>query len=286
MPGHPAPAPAVIARRNVRVEITDDLQALFRWAHVVAGVLWIGLLYFFNFVNAPFAATMDKDTKGKVVPELLPRALFWFRWGAAWTWVTGFLLMGLVYYMSKQLMFEAPEGTPGSTWSAGSGILVLFTYLAFLVYDVLAKSPLGKNNQNFAYLALVLVAGMLWAYGNVAGFTWRSTNIHLGAMFGTMMAFNVWFRIWPAQQKIITAIKGGQAPDAALVALAGARSRHNTYMSVPLIFTMLGQHMTGFSTQSLFGVNVGFRVGTLAAVALGWVVVMLLYKKSAAVKGF
>ena len=64
------------------------LNALFRWVHVLAGILWIGMLYFFNFVNAPLAAVLDAEAKRKVVPELMPRALFWFRWGAAWTWAT------------------------------------------------------------------------------------------------------------------------------------------------------------------------------------------------------
>src|SRR5213594_5239877 len=74
------------------------LEALFRWIHIVAGIVWIGHLYFFNFVNGPFAATMDPDTRKKVVPQLMPRALYWFRWGAAWTWVTGVLLVLLVFY--------------------------------------------------------------------------------------------------------------------------------------------------------------------------------------------
>ena len=74
------------------------LEALFRWIHVVAGIMWIGHLYFFNFVNVPFQGTMDGETKKKVNPELLPRALFWFRWGAAWTWVSGILLLALVFY--------------------------------------------------------------------------------------------------------------------------------------------------------------------------------------------
>src|SRR5262249_48686712 len=78
-------------------------EGLFRWIHVVAGVAWIGHLYFFNWVNAHFVATMDADTKKKVVPELMPRALFWFRWGAAFTWATGLLLAGLVYYMGTNL---------------------------------------------------------------------------------------------------------------------------------------------------------------------------------------
>jgi uncharacterized membrane protein len=99
------------------------------------------------------------------------------------------------------------------------------------------------------------------------------------------MAFNVWFRIWPAQQKIITAIKGGEAPDGDLVALAGLRSKHNTYMSVPLIWTMINQH-----TESLAGGNFGVTDATnwvplMVMVAVGWHVVWQLYKKSAKVQG-
>ena len=74
------------------------IHPIFKWLHIIAGVMWIGLLYFFNFINGHFAATMDGDTKKKVVPELMPRALYWFRWGAAWTWVTGFILLLVVYY--------------------------------------------------------------------------------------------------------------------------------------------------------------------------------------------
>ena len=73
-----------------------ELEAALRWIHVVAGIIWIGHLYFFNFVNSAFAPTMDGETKKKVVPQLMPRALYWFRWGAAWTWVTGVLLLLLV----------------------------------------------------------------------------------------------------------------------------------------------------------------------------------------------
>ena len=76
----------------------EILSALSRWIHVLAGIVWIGMLYFFNFVNGPFQGTQDGETKKKVIPELLPRALYWFRWGAAWTWVTGVLLLLLVFY--------------------------------------------------------------------------------------------------------------------------------------------------------------------------------------------
>ena len=92
----------------------DVLTALFRWIHVGAGIVWIGMLYFFNWVNGPFAATMDGETKKKVVPELMPRALYWFRWGAAWTWMTGVLLLLLVFYHGGIMFDDAAAWTPGA----------------------------------------------------------------------------------------------------------------------------------------------------------------------------
>src|SRR5438105_5110448 len=82
--------------------IMDGLEAIFRWLHILAGITWIGLLYFFNWVNGPFQGKIDGPTKKIVNPELMPRALYWFRWGAAYTWITGVLLLGMVYYMGQQ----------------------------------------------------------------------------------------------------------------------------------------------------------------------------------------
>ena len=79
----------------------DLIHPIFKWLHVIAGVMWIGLLYFFNFVNTAFAPTMDGETKKKVVPELMPRTLYWFRWGAAWTWATGTILLAVVKKVSN-----------------------------------------------------------------------------------------------------------------------------------------------------------------------------------------
>src|SRR5262247_4648784 len=94
---------------NVRLWI----ELVLRWIHVVAGITWIGHLYFFNWVNAQVAKTYDADSKKKVVPELMPRALYFFRWGAAWTWLTGVLLFGIVYAMGGALVDpDAPMG-PG-----------------------------------------------------------------------------------------------------------------------------------------------------------------------------
>jgi len=258
----------------------EILSALSRWIHVLAGIVWIGMLYFFNFVNGPFQGTQDGETKKKVNPELLPRALYFFRMGAAWTWVTGVILLMLVFYHGG-ITFD-----PDGTWGVAAYVLIAVTFLAPFVYDALHKSPLGKDPKTFGGIAFVLVAVVAFLMARWAGFSYRSYNIHLAVMFGTIMAWNVWFRIWPAQQKIIRAVKDGTAPDAALVALAGARSRHNTYMSVPLVWGMLNAHTTYFAGGNL-GIPEAFAfVVFLVVVLLGWHVVWHLYKRAAKVKGF
>jgi len=258
----------------------EILSALSRWIHVLAGIVWIGMLYFFNFVNGPFQGTQDGETKKKVNPELLPRALYFFRMGAAWTWVTGVILLMLVFYHGG-ITFD-----PDGTWGVAAYVLIAVTFLAPFVYDALHKSPLGKDPKTFGGIAFVLVAVVAFLMARWAGFSYRSYNIHLAVMFGTIMAWNVWFVIWPAQQKILRAVKEGTAPDAALVALAGARSRHNTYMSVPLVWGMLNAHTTYFAGGNL-GIPEAFAfVVFLVVVLLGWHVVWHLYKRAAKVKGF
>jgi uncharacterized membrane protein len=209
--------------------VMNLIESLFRWIHVVAGIIWIGHLYFFNWVNSQFEPTLDAEGKKKAIPELRPRALYWFRWGAAFTWVTGVLLLLIVFYHGGLVAL-----------SAGAILMIIVTFAAVFLYDALAKVITDAQRQFWGGVIAAAVFVLLADF--VGGFNYRAMSIHLGAMFGSIMAFNVWFRIWPSQQKIITAIKAGQAPDAALVALAGSRSRNNTYMSVPLVFTMLDAH--------------------------------------------
>ena len=246
------------------------VESLLRWAHVVAGVLWIGHLWFFNWVNANFVPTLDAEAKRKVVPELMPRALYMFRWGAAFTWLTGVVLLGLVYHMTGLHWAD-----PGSKNAMAGGLLTLVALLAFAVYDPLAKA-IAKTEVHFV-LGLVVVVAAVWAFQSVGGFGWRGTAIHLGTMFGTIMAANVWMRIWPAQRKIIAAAKSGEKPDATLVSQAGLRSKHNTYLSVPLLFTMLAQHATWAA---------GYVWALPVVVLAGWGFVYWMYGKSATVKGF
>ena len=249
----------------------DALSVLLRWLHIGAGILWIGHLYFFNFVNAQIGSVLDGETKKKMVPELMPRALYWFRWGAAYTAITGVLLLGLVYYHGG-LMFEDPEG-----WTTGGIVMTVLSLMMFGVYDQLAKK-IGKNMQVFAGVSFAIVVAMTYLMIEWGGFSYRAYNIHIGSMFGMLMAANVWMRIWPSQKKIIAAVKEGTAPDAALVALAGQRSRHNTYMSVPLLYTMINAHTVVPGANSVMYLFV--------VVILGWAAAAWMYKKAAALKGF
>ena len=261
--------------------MSSGLEAIFRWMHIFAGIIWIGHLYFFNWVNGAMAAQLDGPTKKAVVPELMPRALFWFRWGAAWTWITGVLLLLLVYYMGEQTLDD-----PAAGWSGGTFVMVAVAFLAVFLYDALWKTGLAGSVRPAVIVTFVLLSAVVALFVYVGGFSPRGTLIHTGTMFGTAMAFNVWFRIWPAQQKIIRAVKNGDAPDPSMVKLAGLRSKHNTYMSVPLLWAMISQHTTYF-----FGGNLGipseyYWVAWLVIIVIGWHIVFQCYRKSGKVKGF
>jgi uncharacterized membrane protein len=252
-------------------EMNNVMQAVLRWAHIVAGILWIGHLYFFNFVNGHVAKVLDGPTKKAMVPELMPRALYWFRWGAAWTWITGILLGGLIYYHGK-VVFEDPNS--GNPW-LWLGIVIAILIVGFLVYNVIMKAI--KNVAVASAINLALLAGVYYLLANVGKFGGRSLYLHVGLILGTVMAMNVWMVIWPSQRKIIAAVAAGTPPDANLVALAGLRSRQNTYMSVPLVFTMISNHY-----PTMYGGQ--YRDLCLAAVlAVGFLAVWLIYGKSAKV---
>ncbi len=153
-----------------------------RWLHFIFGITWIGLLYFFNFVNGPFTKTLDAATKKVVVPQLMPRALWWFRWGAMITFLSGWIYI------------------------------------------------IGKLHLNGA--GLTGTGGLLTS-------TWGQW-IGTGALLGSIMWFNVWFIIWPAQKKLIAWTKKGESPPemAGLTKKAFLASRMNTYLSFPMLFCM------------------------------------------------
>jgi uncharacterized membrane protein len=254
--------------------VNEWLNLVFRWIHIGAGILWIGHLYFFNFVNAQVVKTYDADSKKKVLPELMPRALYWFRWGAAFTWITGLLLLGLVYYMESSNLLPNAPGAQNLGIGATTGIGLALPVIAFLVYHYAWKMAFAKQETVGVAVSYVLIVAV--AFGLAQIMSGRSMFIHVGAMLGTIMAGNVWMVIWPAQRKIIGGVKGtSPAPDASVAATAGLRSKHNTYMSLPLLAMMISNH---------YGTVVGnpYNWAIVAAfVAAGFGTAKFLYVKSA-----
>jgi uncharacterized membrane protein len=242
-------------------------EFLFRWIHVAAGITWIGHLYFFNFVNAHVAKTYDAESKKKVLPEIMPRALYWFRWGAMYTWISGLFLLAFSYYMANNMV---PQG---STMSNGTASLISLAIIifAFFIYDLIWKAV--KNETVGVAISFLLSVAVLFALSSFL--IGRAVFIHIGALFGTVMFMNVWMRIWPAQKKIIAGVKGtGPAPDASVAAMAGLRSKHNTYMSVPLAFFMISNHY-----PTLYGEEYAWIIAAIIILA-GWLLTKFLYTKS------
>ncbi len=210
---------------------------LLRWGHFLAGITWIGLLYFFNLVNVSFMKELDAASKGKVVPNLMPKALWWFRWGAVWTLVFGFtyylFLLGTEKITGRVLVFLL-------AWT------VAWLILAALLRMSVAGGPL-KDGRVLAVVIAVLVLLVSWgavSYMSHGGSN-RTIAIAIGGGIGYVMFMNVWMIIWPLQQKIIAATKATAETGAPAPAdmpkwarRAFLASRTNAWLSVPMLFFM------------------------------------------------
>jgi uncharacterized membrane protein len=232
-------------------DILEWLKAIVRWVHVFAAILWIGQTYLFNWFekNLETDATTRPNVMGSLWmvhgggfyfvekqknPELQPRVLHWFKWESFTTWLSGLVLLVVTYYMGGLLV--EPEQSVGLAYACGLGVMVL----GWVVYDLLVLSPLGKHNVVVAAIGWVALVAL--AFGLRKVMSSRAAYIHVGFMVGTIMAANVWMRILPAQRKMIAAAKEGKVPDSALKARGPQRSRHNSYMVVPLVFIMISNH--------------------------------------------
>lgn len=216
------------------------VQILLRWIHILAGITWIGLLYFFNLVNVNFMKKLDGPTKGKVIPALMPSALWWFRWGALVT-----VLAGVIYWMI--ILGTEPVGAPGSMTMRTSGIWAGLVLVAFAIEFFLIRT-LSKNGLVLGVLIAILVVLMAWViletitYEDASN---RALSIAIGGGIGVIMLLNVWGIIWPAQKRIIAwtaanAADGTAIPaeSATLARRAFLASRANTWLSVPMLFFM------------------------------------------------
>jgi uncharacterized membrane protein len=233
---------------------TSLARIVLRWLHFVAGITWIGLLYFFNLVNVPFQKGIDADTKKKVNPDLLGRALWYFRWGALIT-----VLVGLTYYAMYILAADVKNANAlgngnisiGYVLGAWLGYPIVLFVIEFLI---IKKVPaLTKDGRVFAVVMFVLVA--IFTYGLVRYFTSalsvgtesyasnKAYSIGIGGTYGIVMLLNVWGIIWPNNKRILAATAGtGPAAPPELARQAFIASRTNTWLSLPMLLFMGTSH--------------------------------------------
>jgi len=227
---------------NLPSDFNTNLLMLFRWVHFIAGVTWIGLLYFFNLVNVPFMKELDPATKGKVLPALMSRALWWFRWGSVVT-----VLMGFFYWQSI-VGSDAHNGN-GSVATPTLSFFSIWTITWALMYACVipGKGALDKGPVlAVIYTVVLIIASCLFLRFNDHG--WESNRllaIGIGGGMGWMMMLNVWGVIWRAQKKIIlwtrdNAANGTPIPDRAkyLARQGFLMSRANFVLSFPMLFLM------------------------------------------------
>ncbi len=215
-----------------------------RWLHVLAGITWIGMLYFFNLVNVPLMKELDAGTKGKVIPKLMPRALWWFRWGAVWT-----VFAGILYFMIY-LMRDAKNAGEGASWLKWFGIWFAVWCLTWVVFYLLVKQGSGPLNDGRVLAVAVTLVMTLASWGVLEllshpGISAKSLSIAVGGGMGLFMLLNVWGVIWRIQKKIIAwtaenAATGTPVPPeaAAMARLAFKVSRANAWVSIPMLFFM------------------------------------------------
>ena len=240
--------------------LSEWLNLLFRWVHVFAGIMWVGTTYYFTWLDARLSeeekAVANTGTAAQLwmvhsggfyvvekrkVPDLVSRTLHWFRWEAATTWLSGLALLILIYYLGGGALVDRDVSEISVSAAVAVGLTVIVA--AWVIYDVMMISPLGHNEKVFATVAYLLVVAI--AYGLTRVFSARAVYIHVGAIFGTIMAANVWMRILPAQRRMIAALNDGRKPDERLAAQAKLRSKQNTFMAVPVVLIMISNHYPG-----------------------------------------
>ena len=234
------------------------LDLLVRWLHVVAAIAWIGSSFYFialdNHLRPPKdEADADLGVGGeaweihgggfyqvqkyRVAPKTLPEPLHWFKWEAYTTWLSGFGLLIVLYYVNANTYLIDKSVADLRPWEA-IAISVALLVAAWVVYDGLCR--MIPNDLALAGVLLVLVTLAAWGISHL--FAGRAEYIQIGAMLGTMMAGNVFFVIIPAHWELIRAKQAGHEPDAAAGLRAKQRSVHNNYLTLPVVFTMISNH--------------------------------------------
>jgi uncharacterized membrane protein len=262
---------------------TEWLNLLTRWLHVVAAIAWVGSSFYFialdNHLKPP-AEQDDADAgvggeswevhgggfyqvqKYTVAPQTLPEPLHWFKWEAYTTWLSGFALLVVLYYLNADQYLIDPsvaDLTPGEAVAISVGLLAA----AWIVYDLLCR-VLGTRPLVLAGTLLVLITLAAWGISHL--FSGRAVYIQIGAMLGTMMAGNVFFVIIPAHWELVRAKQAGREPDPRANERGKLRSVHNNYLTLPVVFTMISGHF-----PSTYGHSYSWLILVVLLVIGAWV---------------
>ncbi len=269
-----------IQKAGLEGYLMEWLNLVVRWVHVVLGIAWIGASFYFIFLENSLNRTKNlRDElagnlwaihgggfyyieKYKGAPGKLPEKLHWFKYEAYFTWLSGIILLMLVYYMNaKSFMIDPAVNNikPGIAILIGISSLVL----GWFIYDLMCRSALLKKPKLFGaigFIILILISFILSKY--LSG---RAAFIHVGALLGTIMAGNVFFVIIPSQKNLVNAAKKNLAPDLEQAKYAGLRSLHNNYIVLPVIFVMISNHFPGtFAPTFNWAILAGLTIGSVA----------------------
>jgi uncharacterized membrane protein len=236
------------------------LNLLLRWLHLIVGIAWIGASFYFvwldNHLEAPKQQSdIDRGIGGDLWavhgggfyhaekfrsrPPAIPEHLHWFKWEAYWTWISGFALLILIYYVGADLHLIDRSV---AELSRGAAIAIGLAFIAggWIVYDLLCRSPLARSERTVSLIMFILLCVAAWGLTKVFG--GRGAYIHFGAMLGTIMVANVAMVIMPSQRAMVQAAAEGRDPDPRYGIAGKQRSVHNTYFTLPVLFVMLSSH--------------------------------------------
>ncbi|WP_029004751.1 urate hydroxylase PuuD [Azorhizobium doebereinerae] len=266
---------------------------LLRWAHIVAGMAWIGASFYFMHLDAALRPTPDLPAgkggeawevhgggfyqvrKYLVAPAFLPDHLMWHKWESYTTWITGALLLVWTYYYQATLYLIDPSVlslTPLTAFLIGAGGIAF----GWIFYDLVCRSPLGRSDLKVGLVVFVFVVAMALFFQKV--FSPRGAFIHIGALMATIMTANVFLIIIPNQRKVVAALKAGEAPDPKYGKIGKLRSSHNNYFTLPVIFLMMSNHYPiTYSTPYAFVI--------VALALIGGAIIRVFYNKRHAGQG-
>lgn len=240
--------------------LRDVLDICIRMLHIVAGIAWIGASFYFvrlDIALRPPKKPEDADTgvvgefwgvhggglyhsqKYRLAPSEMPEPLHWFKWEAYATWLSGFALLVLLYYLDADIRLLDPGAADLETWQAVA-LSVLGIALAWIVYDVICRLLAERSEAALVVVGTALIALAAWSAGQL--FSARAAYLQVGVMLGTIMAANVFFVIIPAHRKLVAAMEERRDPDPVPLLRARTRSMHNNYLTLPVLFTMLAGH--------------------------------------------